>query len=186
MLFPFVFFFWDTYDLNVGVLSIVPEASETGGSSFLLIVESAPSGWDLSSGCDTFLVGRISVFSWIELNFVSFEGSAVSNSEFGGANGFGMVWAACLLMFTVVFLFAGRLEWGVLHWSLMLLGGHQCRYVVFWVGSHLLMSLRVRISMVIQSSGIEPSISKFWSQTLVVASRPKEILLEIGLCFLIF
>ena len=44
MPFPFVFFFWDTYDLNVGVLSIVPEASETGGSSFLLIVESAPSG----------------------------------------------------------------------------------------------------------------------------------------------
>ena len=76
----------------------------------------------MSSGCGTFLVGRISVFSWIELNFVCFEGSAVSNSEFWGASGVGMVWAACLLMFTVVFLFSGRLEWGVLHWSLMALG----------------------------------------------------------------
>lgn len=62
------------------------------------------------------------MFSWMELNFVSFESSAVSNSEFWGANGFDVVWEACLLMFTIVFLFAEGLEWGVLHWSLMVLG----------------------------------------------------------------
>ena len=62
------------------------------------------------------------MFSWMELNFVSFEGSAVSNSEFWGISGFGMVWATYLLRFTVVFLFVGGLEWGVLNWSLMALG----------------------------------------------------------------
>ena len=58
----------------------------------------------------------------MELNFVSFEGSVVSNSEFWGVNGFVMVWATYLLRFTVVFLFVEGLQWGVLHWSLMALG----------------------------------------------------------------
>ena len=34
MVFLFVFFFWDSYDLNVGVFNIVPEVSEVVFISF--------------------------------------------------------------------------------------------------------------------------------------------------------
>ena len=35
MPFLFVFFFWDSYDSNVGAFNIVPEISEQGGTSAL-------------------------------------------------------------------------------------------------------------------------------------------------------
>ena len=47
-----------------------------------------------------------SVFWWVELDLFSLECSVVSSGEFGGL---AWLWAACLLMLRVVFLFC----WGI-------------------------------------------------------------------------
>ena len=66
-------------------------------------------------------------------------------------------------MFRIIFLFCWRISMGSLALELWLLGGawfqQKCRG--FWADSHLLMFPGVRISMIAQSSGVEPLASGF-------------------------
>ena len=61
--------------------------------------------------------------------------------------------------------FAGGLAWGDLHGARWLLDGawSPSKYGDFWVGSHLLIFPGVRSSVMVQSSGVEPPASGFWS-----------------------
>ena len=68
-----------------------------------LIVESAPRGWGWTSA-----LWRFSGW-WMELDLVSLKGSAMSSSAFWCVCGFGMLWAAVLLMCRVVLLSCWRI-----------------------------------------------------------------------------
>jgi len=59
---------------------------QAGGSWFLLIIESAPCGWDCTNGLSRFPHwGR-----WVELDLSSLECNEVSSGEFWDVYGFGM------------------------------------------------------------------------------------------------
>ena len=92
-------------------------------------------------------------------------GNAVSSNEFEVSMGLVWLWAACLLVLRVVFLFCWRISVG--HLALVLAGS--------WVGLGLSIDMEnfgwalgvelpgVRRSMMVQNSGVAPSASGFQS-----------------------
>ena len=61
-----------------------------------------------------------SIFWWVELNFL-WSAIKCSVVSFGVSMGLAWLWAAHLVMFRVVFLFAGELVWCILRWNLLAL-----------------------------------------------------------------
>ena len=70
------------------------------------------------------------MFWWVELDLFSLECNEVSSSEFEVSIGLTWLWAACLLMFRVVFLFCWKIS--VLCLALDLVGSWM--ELVFYVG----------------------------------------------------
>ena len=128
--FLFVFFFWDSYDSNVGAFNIVPEVSEVvfisfnsfsffpfcfisfihdqaERSWFPLIVESGVCGWCWTNGLWWNLYLCSSGWNWISSLWSAIKCPVVS---FGLSMGLALLWATNLLMFRVVFLFCWRIS----------------------------------------------------------------------------
>ena len=132
--FFFVFFFWDTYDLNVGAFNIVPEVSEVvfisfnsfsffplcfisfihdqaERSWFPLIVESSLCGWCWTNGLSRFPGLWNLCLCSVGWNWSSSLWSAIKCAVVGIGMSMGLTWLqeAHLLIFKVVSLFCWRI-----------------------------------------------------------------------------
>ena len=77
----------------------------------------------------------VSVFWCMELDLISVEASAVSNSEFWVSIGLVWLWVSYPLMFRVVFLFYWRISMD--SYSLLVGVWPQWRYGDFWGWAHI-------------------------------------------------
>ena len=132
--FIFVFFFWDTYDLNVGAFNIVPEVSEVvfisfnsfsffplcfisfihdqaERSWFPLIVASSLCGWCWTNGLSRFPGLWNLCLCSVGWNWSSSLWSAIKCAVVGIGVSMGLTWLqeAHLLIFKVVSLFCWRI-----------------------------------------------------------------------------
>ena len=109
----------------------------------------------------------MSVFCQKKLDLVSLKVNTISISEFWGVYEFGMALSTLSFFFFLVScsFFTGRLVWSVLYWILLALGWSLVSVQV-WRLLGDLSSINVpwvRDSTMVQSSGVEPPASGFWS-----------------------